>query len=174
MDRDLQTYNEKKEKSVFVYNMLDSLGLDAEHRNFADYHFAYKKNKICIGFRFINAIAVGGVDNFGEIKISEIKAVKDKIDLSGSKRIYYSFVDMNDSNILAQYMGYEPGFISKASNYKLYSPKFEIEIYSLNLIPYKHIVPKTDVLRCKINPNGHCFYSWNPLDAKENLLKFNY
>jgi hypothetical protein len=96
--------------------MLDSLGLDAEHRNFADYHFAYKKNKICIGFRFINAIAVGGVDNFGEIKISEIKAVKDKIDLSGSKRIYYSFVDMNDSNILAQYMGYEPGFISKASN----------------------------------------------------------
>ena len=47
-----------------------------------------KKNKICIGFRFINAIAVGGVDNFGEIKISEIKAVKDKIDLSGSKRIY--------------------------------------------------------------------------------------
>ena len=42
---------------------------------------------------------MGGVDNFGEIKISEIKAVKDKIDLSGSKRIYYSFVDMNDSNI---------------------------------------------------------------------------
>ena len=174
LEQYLQTYNEKKEKTTYVYSMLDSLGLNGENRNFADFHFAYKKNKVCIGFRCINAITIGSVNEFGEIKITNIKSVKNKINLSAPKRTYYCFVDINDTNILAQYMGYEPGFVSKASNYKLYNPKFEIEIYSLNLTPFKHIVSKSDILRCKINEKGNYFYSWNPLDNKENILQFKY
>ena len=52
--------------------------------------------------------------------------------------------------------------------------KFEIEIYTTKLMPYAHLVPKSDFLRCKLTSKDHCIYSWNPLEDKENILKFHF
>lgn len=82
---------------------------------------------------------------------------------------------MNGNNIIAQYMGYSLGFVKKmASNYNLFSPQFEIEIYTTDLKPYKHVMVDTDILRCKLSDGGNSFYSWNPLDVKGNILVFKY
>lgn len=171
LEQNFETYNDKAEKAICVYSMIDSLGLSFKDKDIADFHFAYMDNELCIGYRHINSIVKGAVDNMGKISIHDIDKVKEKIDLEDT-RTYYWYVSMNENNIVAQYMGYEPGFISKASSYKFFSPKFEIEIYTTKLMPYAHIVPKSDFLRCKLTSKDHCIYSWNPLEDKENILKF--
>lgn len=175
LDGNLQTYNDSTNKTISVYNFCDSLELKKDKRNIANFHFAYYNNKVCIGFRHINSIIAGDIDQNGKIAIHDIKNVKTLSSDSDINMIYYAYVSMNGDYVIAQYMGYAPGFIKKtAYNYNLFCPKFEIEIYSNDLNPYKHVIPKTDILRCKIANKGKCFYSWNPLDSKENILIFNF
>ena len=173
LDETLNTVNTKNSKIISTYNVRDSLGLKEENKDVADFHFVFYDNKLCLGFRRINALTLGKVDDMGKIDIANMEDVKSKIDKSDD-RIYYWFVDMNHDYILAQYMGYNPGFISRAANIKLFAPKYEMEIYSSNLKPYKHVIPKVDILRCKIAKNGRNIYSWNPMDDNSNILKFSY
>lgn len=173
LDWTLNTLNTKNNKIISTYNVCDSLGLEEENKDFADFHFAFYNNKLCLGFRHINALTLGKVDDMGKIDIANIKEIKSKIDKS-DERIYYWFVDMNKNHILAQYMGYNPGFISRAASIKLFAPKYEMEIYSSNLKPYRHVIPKEDILRCKIAKDGRSIYSWDPMDDNSNILKFSY
>lgn len=175
LDGNLQTYNDSTNKTISVYNFCDSLGLQKDKRDIANFHFAYYNNKVSIGFRHFNSIIAGDIDHNGKIVIQDINNIKKMSSDSDVNMIYYAYVSMNGDYVIAQYMGYAPGFIKKtAFNYNLFSPKFEIEIYSNDLNPYKHVIPKTDILRCKIANKGKCFYSWNPLDSKENILIFNF
>lgn len=174
LDGKLQTYNEDRNKIIFVYDICDSLGVESKDRGLISYNFAYFKNSLCIGFRHINALLKGEVKEHGKVIISDINKVKKQLSKSDVKKYYYSYVDMNDGVILAQFMGYEMDFISKAESFVKFSPKFEIEIYSLNLNPKIHIVSQNDMLRCKLSKTRNCFYSWDPLDAKENISIYNY
>lgn len=175
LDWTLNTLNTKNNKIISTYNVRESLGLELEEKQkeLANFHFAFYNNKLCLGFRHINALTLGKVDDMGKIDIANMEEVKSKMDKS-DERIYYWFVDMNKDYVLAQYMGYNPGFISRAASIKLFAPKYEMEIYSSNLKPYKHVIPKVDILRCKIAKNRRNIYSWNPMDDNANILKFSY
>jgi len=175
LDCKLQTYNDLTNSIVSVYDVCDSLGIEKSKKDIVNYHFAYYENKICLGFRHFNSITMGHIDNDGMIVIPNIKDLKDKAEKADKDKYYYAFVSMNGNNIIAQYMGYSLGFVKKmASNYNLFSPQFEIEIYTTDLKPYKHVMVDTDILRCKLSDGGNSFYSWNPLDVKGNILVFKY
>lgn len=172
LDGTLRSYNTRRSKPICIYNVRDSLGISQDHMDLANFHFVLHGNKLCLGFRRINALVLGNIKNGGQIEISGINRVRKKKSES-DKRIYYYYVDMNDNYILAQYMGYTPGFISKVSPFKLFMPKFEIETYTSNLEPYKHLVTDKSILRCKIERHGCSFYSWDVMSTKSNLLRFS-
>lgn len=174
LDGRLQTYNDKKCASVFIYDFRDSLGIDAKHRDLVDYNFAYFNQQLCIGFRHMNCLLKGRVKDDGTIVVHDIEKVKGMINSASKDMFYYSYLSMNNKYILAQFMGYELGFISKMRSYKDASFKFELEIYNSNLEPIKHITSRKDILRCKLDVSKSSFYSWNLLDSKENILSFDF
>lgn len=174
LDCKLQTYNDLSYKTISVYDMCDSLGIEKSKKDLADFHFAYYQNRISLGFRHINSIITGYISNDGKITIPNLKEIRTLAKKTDKDKYYYAFVSMSENYIIAQYMGYSLGFVKKmASNYSLFNPKFEIEVYSKDLKPYKHVITSVDILRCKIVSGENAFYSWNPLDGKENIMIFN-
>lgn len=174
LDRVLQTFNTRTNKAIFTYNVCDSLGIDIEHQNEADFHFVLHKNQLALGFRHINSLLLGKIDGQGRILIPKIKAIKQNIGAADTERYYYSYIDMNDKYIMAQYMGYKPSFVPKVANIKMFNPQFELEIYKSDMSPYKHIVPKSDILRCKLAKHGAKILSWDYMKPNGNIMLFNF
>lgn len=172
LDNVLCVYNDVSNKTISEYNVSDSIG--AKDTDVANFHFAFYKGKICIGFRHINALVLGEIGIDGKIGTNDIDKVRRLAHKADKKMMYYAYVNMNERNIVAQYMGYAPGFIKKmATNYNMYAPKFELEVYSTSLIPLKHLTLSTDILRCKTDMAGRKAYTWNPLESKTNILRFD-
>ena len=175
LDGRICTYNDSALKVICEYDVCKEMGLERKDRELYDFHFAYNNWKLCIGFRHINALVVGDVSPDGQIKLNGLGNILKKTKDIDKEVIYYTYVSMNNRNIMGQFMGYAPGFVKKiASNYKMYSPKFELEIYSQNLVPIRHFVLKSDVLRCKLSTKDNMVLSWNPLASKENMVHFKY
>lgn len=175
LDGKICTYNDSTSRVVYEYDICKKMGLERTDRESYNFHFAYNDTKLCVGFRHINSLVIGEVTQDAQIKFNGFDNVLQKLKDIDKEVIYYAYVSMNNKNIMGQFMGYAPGFIQKvASNYKMFSPKFELEIYSPNLVPQKHIVLKSDVLRCKLSTNNNIVLSWNPLAPKENILHFKY
>ena len=168
----LCVYNDVSNKVVSEYNVSDSIG--TTDKDIANFHFALHDKELCIGFRHINAIVLGKIGNDGKIVIDNLEKVRKLARKADNSMLYYVYVNMNKKNIVAQYMGYAPGFIKKmATNYNMYAPKFELEIYSTSLVPLKHITLSTDMLRCKTEMCGKKAYTWNPLELKTNIIQFD-
>ncbi len=168
----LCVYNDVSNKIISEYNITDSLRIADE--DVANFHFAMHGKKICIGFRHINAITLGEIGIDGKIVIDNIEKVQKLARISDKKMLYYAYVNMNEKNIVAQYMGYAPGFVKKmATNYNMYAPKFEMEIYTTSLMPLKHITLSMDMGRCKTDISGTKAYTWNPLESKTNIIQFD-
>lgn len=173
LDGTLRSYDMRRDKQIFIYDVCDSLGIGPDQKDHADFHFVLHGNKLCLGFRRINALVSGKIDDQGVIEIPGINEVRKEMEES-DERFYYLFVDMNDDYILAQYMGYNPGFVSKVAPFKRFNPKFDVEIYASDLAPCKHIVTGSNILRCKLAREGRSFYSWDVMSDKSNLLRFTF
>lgn len=174
LDARLITYNDSKNKIVSECNFCDSLGIPRELNEQVKFHFSCFNNQLCIGFRHINSILIGNVDN-GIIKIPELKNLEEQARVADVEMIYYVYVDISENFVLGQYMGYKPGFIEKvAGNYSSYSPKFELEVYTKDLKAYQHIQTTTDVLRCKLSKDSNEIYSWNPLASESNIVRVSF
>lgn len=177
LDSRLIAFNDISNMIISEINFADSLKAGGKSFEELNYHLAYCGGKICLGFRHFNLLVYGTINNAGHIQINDFQMLKHYSQDADMNIFHYIYVDMNEEHILAQYMGYNPGFIQKmATNYKMFSPKFDIEIYSADMTPFKHIVSSTDILRCKLDRdlNHNSIYSWNPLESKENILKFEY
>ena len=175
LDSRLFSYNDIKNEVICEINFADSLGLSKGTFEKMNYHLAYYNSKIYLGFRHFNLLAGGNIDANGGIHMDDFSKIKKMSENADENIFHYIYVDMSDKYIMAQYMGYAPGFVQKIANeYRAFNPKFDIEIYSNQMKPYKHIVPSVDILRCKLDKEKNTIYSWNPMDSKGNILMFDF
>lgn len=171
----LCTYNDSLSRVVCEYDLCEKMKVNRKESESINFHYAYHNGKLCLGFRHINALLIGEVTDEAQIILHGVDNIIKTTEDIDKNMCYYAYVDMNDMNIMGQFMGYAPGFIKKmASNYNLYSPKFEIELYSHDLTPQKHLVMKSDVLRCKLMPEDKVIFSWCPMESKENIAFHHY
>ena len=178
LDNTIYSYNMKSGQVVdsFRFPHIFTSATGQERMNAESFHLAYFNNKLCAGFNHINCLVNGHVDTDGQIAMDSDKVKEQVTNIparEASERMYYAFVDLNDSLIVAEYKGTKLSKLKRTlDNFLKLDFSFELECYSSNLMPKLHITPNGSILRCKIDKKDNLIYSWDPLSENLDLCIF--
>ncbi len=159
--------------SEFKLPQMKSLTIE-QQRKINDFHFGYYGGKICMGFRNMNLMLYGSVDDKNQIKIEsedQYQAQAKQFSSDEKDMMYYSYVSMGKNYTMGQFLGYKFTFMSKLKGSVMdLDLKSFIEVYSVQMKPMLYLIPAEEFIRCKINPFDNDIYAWNPKDEEPCLM----
>lgn len=176
----LHTYNMKTKQVVdtcsFSSNLKELMGENYNH-SLEGFHFACYKERVVVGFRYMNKIVGGTIDDTGRISVKkrdfnfEYPLEKSLFD----NRLYYMYTSLTSNFVFAQYVGYifrnlQPFPLNVGPR------KFDmlLEVYDSQLKPVALLDLQRDVLRCKMDEKHQKIYTWNMLEDFDNLMIYDY
>ena len=177
LENKIYTYDIKTHKVVdeFMFpNIFTGLS-GQEQKDALRFHLAYNGGRLCVAFRHLNCLALGCINDDNEIIVDTKRFVEHGDDAIDDGIVHYVYVDMDNDNIIAEYMGYRLSLLNRFAKSVLPEAdfRFYLECYDMELNPKLFIKPVSNIFRVKINSKDNSLYSWDILDKNENLLRIS-
>ena len=177
LENKIYTYNINSHKVVdeFMFpNIFGNLSAK-EQKEILNFHLAYNKGHLCVAFRHLNCLTTGYIDDENRLVINVDRFKEHKNDAIDNGILHYTYVDMDEKHIIAEYMGYKLSMLSRFSKSVLPMADFQLylECYDTELNPKCFIKPTSDIFRIKFNSKDKSVYSWDIFDKDDNLLKIS-
>lgn len=144
------------------------------------FNFANHKSDFVVTFNYINEIKNGKLNpdfTFNKHYSMDLKAdnfTPYMDEALYNNYFYYMFPFMTEKYIYAIYMGREMKQLQPfpINTGKRYFDAY-IEVYDKKLNPIRRLKPDNDFMRIFVDEKDRAFYTWNPLEDFNFLLKYN-
>ena len=144
------------------------------------FNFANHKSDFVVTFNYINEIKNGKLNpdfTFNKHYSMDLKAdnfTPYMDEALYNNYFYYMFPFMTEKYIYAIYMGREMKQLQPVpiNTGKRYFDAY-IEVYDKKLNPIRRLKPDNDFMRIFVDEKDKAFYTWNPLEDFNFLLKYN-